>query len=536
MQYVSQIVHFPLTDDSQSTEAFSPGFVEARVAEESAEEQPVDLDWDKLQLNSIIPTDSNCRVIVLPTVDGISFSPHGGTSGFNSWVEVNIGEAPEKTARLLTIAPNREQVGFTVRYNDVRCVVYFDPSEDRLLLENEGLSPIFVTRRDDSSVTEVGYQGVTTLVPGVWAVSRDICLVELNVLESFAWRVSASSHTKRAAEDDGMITKKTRLSNQVAAVRTRALQAVSPGNALLRLQDGEIIHVGASDSGYKLKRLKIIANQRNSSVWRGEHSEMPSKEIVIKIIKTSGVSPKDAIKAAQSWMHELTIHSSLEDHPAVLRLLGSDARFHSIYTEHVDARALISCSNPDGSFRGDATEQWRILSDVVSALSFVHGNNIVHNDVKLANILYSPTRGAVLIDFGLSFVDGHALRGGGTPWYLPPEYATNVTARGKTSDIWALGVVMLWVLRYMVPFPEREREWSIADLHAPKISEARRREALGCMRNWTNRVRSLVPALTEGDDQLESIVKGTLELDPDNRSDADSLLQAIATSQKLQRA
>jgi serine/threonine protein kinase len=59
---------------------------------------------------------------------------------------------------------------------------------------------------------------------------------------------------------------------------------------------------------------------------------------------------------------------------------------------------------------------------MASALAFFHRNGITHNDIKPGNILFSPARGAVLIDFGLSSDSTHtsaaATQTAGTP-FLP---------------------------------------------------------------------------------------------------------------------
>lgn len=102
----------------------------------------------------------------------------------------------------------------------------------------------------------------------------------------------------------------------------------------------------------------------------------------------------------------------------------------------------------DSNFRfdGNIVRAWRILGDMAAGLSFLHANNIVHANIKLLNILFSPVRGAVLVDFSISFREGARLRSCGAPWYLPPEFVTSGDSRGKPSDMWALGVVMMWVL------------------------------------------------------------------------------------------
>ncbi len=67
--------------------------------------------------------------------------------------------------------------------------------------------------------------------------------------------------------------------------------------------------------------------------------------------------------------------------------------------------------------------------DMASALAFVYENGIAYNDIKPGNILFSPARGAVLIDFGLSSDSMRAsvvvTQTAGTLWYVLPEFMDN---------------------------------------------------------------------------------------------------------------
>lgn len=113
---------------------------------------------------------------------------------------------------------------------------------------------------------------------------------------------------------------------------------------------------------------------------------------------------------------------------------------------------------PECLFKGTADDASRILLDMASALDYLHGQGICHNDIKPGNILFDRTRGPVLIDLGLaSFGDKAA--NGGTPWYLPPEFMETVS-RGPKGDVYALGVTMLYVLG-KIRLPEREPGWDI---------------------------------------------------------------------------
>lgn len=122
-----------------------------------------------------------------------------------------------------------------------------------------------------------------------------------------------------------------------------------------------------------------------------------------------------------------------------------------------DVRQLRGC------FRGTINDAYRICADIASALDYLASNGTIHNDIKAANILYTPEGGATLIDFGLGqSVNEGFVRIGGSPWYMDPEIVTNSTKRTLPCDMFSFGVVMLYVLRE-VPVPEREPEWNIHD-------------------------------------------------------------------------
>ncbi len=89
-------------------------------------------------------------------------------------------------------------------------------------------------------------------------------------------------------------------------------------------------------------------------------------------------------------------------------------------------------------------EEWLtpILEQLLSALACLHGNNMLHADIRPANIIWNAASGkAVLIEFGTA----HARiseRTASTPAsnaYTPIEQLTDMSKMGPWSDIYALG-------------------------------------------------------------------------------------------------
>lgn len=176
----------------------------------------------------------------------------------------------------------------------------------------------------------------------------------------------------------------------------------------------------------------------------------------------------------------------------------------------------------------------RTLKDISSALAFLHADNIIHNDVKLLNILYSPVRGPILIDFGLSSNEDSKPTSGGTPWYLPPELLAAWDTRGPLSDMWALGVVMMWLLGY-IPLPEKTKGWNIRDLHPDGEWLAQHSIARNTMLAWVNLVKRNSAAIGNDGNVVEKLVKRLTEKDPVFRIDSATLARKCAKSKRLNR-
>lgn len=86
---------------------------------------------------------------------------------------------------------------------------------------------------------------------------------------------------------------------------------------------------------------------------------------------------------------------------------------------------------------------------LADALAHVHGANIVHRDVKPANIMICEDGRTVLMDFGIARDDNSLTRAAtttgrafGTPAYMAPEQFQG-SAATPASDVYALGLVLV---------------------------------------------------------------------------------------------
>ncbi|KAI0425148.1 kinase-like domain-containing protein [Xylaria sp. FL1042] len=489
------------------------------------------VDWKTLDLASILPQEYPPRILMVPILQGVSIYPHGGQGCLNNWVDVSMTDAPKgsKPVKLLAIAPTSEQVGCCVAYDTVSCVLLFDPFHDRLILRNDCQHKISVIKLYGGYCTFVESKESMELYPGEWKICSAFlgALVEFKVLgHTPFYHIIPSLPTKRSSESPKATPKKSRALAGSSAAGTMISQDTSSKNPLLNIVRGDVINVGTGKDSYSLKRMEPISDLRDSDVWHGQHSQMSDKLVVVKVNKCGSRYKNATVRSIENWMREVSIHSSLGSHNAILPYLGSDARFLSIYTEHVNSKDLTFHTGVDNRFNGNEMRAWRILGDVASALSFLHENEILHSDIRLANILFDPVDGAVLKGFDHSSKEKTLILNTDAPWYLPPEFIFHPDKRDFASDMWALGIVMMWVL-HTLPMPEKQASWVIEDIHKDGATCEARQEATSTMYDWLGLVRSSKFKLREQGGELGEIVETLVQDGKDSRSDADSVLQRI---------
>lgn len=482
------------------------------------------------------------------------------------------------------------------------CELYYDPASDKVIFLNKSDVPILLSRICQAPSPPSGPQFseahlinpslAKALKPGTWRIKvRDIAVLDFRVLEKRpvtlyqvhkpsspsapAWpsAQSASTSGKRSmmSDEEGKRVKR-RISDPDEAddgvimfLRPATEPLVFPlpnarqskeisathGHALLDAQSGETVAVPGvcQVDAYQLTKREPIASTALSAVYAASHSHVPDNIVTVKVLKTrvapSNEKPlaheRNVIRQADMWLRESQSQEDLE-HDSIVQYYGGDARFLALYMEHVEAPDLGSAArwrNKADEFTGSREDAWRILCDIAEALAYIHGRKLVHNDIKPANILYSPERGGVICDFGLSTLAVNSPTSGGTPYYIPPEFIGK-KLRGPPSDVWALGITMLYVLR-KIPFPDsRARRhhpkplyWQIGGINNPAVAYKQHgngQPAVSQMRDWLSEIFEMREKLSSRD-RLERLVKEMLTPNPVQRITMARVLQELKMEQ-----
>jgi serine/threonine protein kinase len=182
--------------------------------------------------------------------------------------------------------------------------------------------------------------------------------------------------------------------------------------------------------------------------------------------------------------------------------------------ERVDGPNLAEMRDDHGMWTGSEKVAQAIWMDGLSALEYLRQNSILHLDVKPGNLVWAVNeRIAKLCDFGTAS-RGNTEKGGGTPYYVPPEFWAGM-GRSPASDMYGLGIVMLYVLRY-IALPELYGGWDIHEALSSVKSESYRE-----MCNWLDFVEGKRKVIKDPE------VSGMIAVIPRDRSQPGELLEHL---------
>ncbi|KAI8983057.1 kinase-like domain-containing protein [Pilobolus umbonatus] len=155
-------------------------------------------------------------------------------------------------------------------------------------------------------------------------------------------------------------------------------------------------------------------------------------------------------------MKEVALLKTLS-HSNVIQYFGFIQNKHSIniVLEYAENGSLMSTLKAFGAFPEKLVASFCVK--ILNGLKYLHDNQVVHCDLKAANILTTKTGDVKLTDFGVSLnlkIKGADVDSvSGTPNWMAPEVIELKGASTK-SDIWSLGCTLIELVTGKPPYAD----------------------------------------------------------------------------------
>jgi serine/threonine-protein kinase len=202
--------------------------------------------------------------------------------------------------------------------------------------------------------------------------------------------------------------------------------------------------------------IKRLGEGSYGLVYLARHPRIKDRLVAVKYIKLG--DPKET----RTVEREVAILARLQ-HPNIVDIYDTYRfeHYQLIVMELIRGGNLQDALDKIGGLL-DLRAALEMIEDLAFALGYVHDANILHLDLKPANILLDPVSEGqmarfVLTDFGIAqIVNPESLRSTnvvGTPKYMSPEhFGFGNNKPDQRSDIYSLGVILFQLITGHVPF------------------------------------------------------------------------------------
>lgn len=184
-------------------------------------------------------------------------------------------------------------------------------------------------------------------------------------------------------------------------------------------------------------------------------SRVNGAQYCLKRVDWSGRTPEQREEAK----NEVVTMAKLS-HPNIVSLIESFSTDSHLYIvmEFVEGLDLEKYIQNCGQKRRAMSDEkvMLVFIQIALALRHIHARNLLHRDLKSANVFLTANGDVKLGDFGfakqLKNTMAVASTVCGTPFYFSPELCAKKRYNAK-SDVWSLGVILYEMLNLRKPFP-----------------------------------------------------------------------------------
>ena len=190
-------------------------------------------------------------------------------------------------------------------------------------------------------------------------------------------------------------------------------------------------------------------------VYLARDEQVPGETLAVKVLKES-FDPE-----ARALLREEVRKTRKLSHPNIVDVHSVNVDGTRLYVlmEYLEGKSLNTLLDEEFGRGMSFSHAWPIIEDAAAALSYAHDHNVIHSDLKPANIFLTTSGKTKLLDFGIARVSrGPLLRKRSGPLVLTPAYASCEMLKGEEADrrddIYSFGCVIYEMLCGERPFGE----------------------------------------------------------------------------------
>ncbi len=211
--------------------------------------------------------------------------------------------------------------------------------------------------------------------------------------------------------------------------------------------------IGTQLGNYRVER--VIGRGGMATVYHGWDVSL-ERPVAIKVVDARH---RDNPAYTQRFVQEArTVATWRHDNILQVFYAGQEDELPYFVMEYVDGPDLgdVMRRYADDGELMPQEDVLRLGRSIAAALDYAHERQIIHRDVKPANVMVAKDGRVVLADFGLALNTQQGSIGEifGTPHYIAPEQAHNSATAVPQSDLYALGVILYEMLTGVVPFDD----------------------------------------------------------------------------------
>ncbi|KAH8484283.1 hypothetical protein H0E87_028653 [Populus deltoides] len=239
------------------------------------------------------------------------------------------------------------------------------------------------------------------------------------------------------SQEDADVNSNPRVFQLVADVSSKPSQEGDDFFSKPRVQNGADVSsnpIQEGDNVFSNPRVQEVPLQRLQETTMSNVCSLTQKEV--------SLSNKRSLSPLRN---EIAILKRL-DHENIIQYYGTDKDEEMLYM----FLELVSNGTLEQAYKNCPFKESQVshyTRQILQGLKYLHGCNVIHRDLKCANIMVTEFGNIKLADFGLSkcMEDGQSLKPGlGSSFWLAPEVA-NPKSGGYDfrADTWSLGCAVV---------------------------------------------------------------------------------------------